>query len=164
METFSALLAICAGNSPVTGEFPAQRPVMWSFDVFFDLCLNKWLGKQWWEKWFEMPSHPLWCHCNDDTTNPLLCESNLMQYTLDIKLSFSPNNSPKTPHSLPLRVKLSTEKSNPERNTQHCDCISCYTFLCLSPLPYEYNIESISLKDTSPPIADTFDMLYMREI
>ena len=24
METFSALLAICAGNSPVTGEFPAQ--------------------------------------------------------------------------------------------------------------------------------------------
>ena len=27
MESFSALLAICAGNSPVTGEFPAQRPV-----------------------------------------------------------------------------------------------------------------------------------------
>ena len=26
METFSALLAICAGNSPVPGEFPAQRP------------------------------------------------------------------------------------------------------------------------------------------
>ena len=33
METFSALLAICAGNSPVTGEFPAQRPVPLSFDV-----------------------------------------------------------------------------------------------------------------------------------
>ena len=42
----SALLAICAGNSPVTGEFPAQRAVMRSFDVFFDLCLNKRLGKQ----------------------------------------------------------------------------------------------------------------------
>ena len=41
METIAALLAICAGNSPVTGEFPAQRPVMRSFDVFFDLCLNK---------------------------------------------------------------------------------------------------------------------------
>ena len=40
MEPFSALLAICAGNSPVTGEFPAQRPVTRSFDVFFDLCLN----------------------------------------------------------------------------------------------------------------------------
>ena len=43
METFSALLDICAGNSPVTGEFPAQRPATRSFDVFFDLRLNKWL-------------------------------------------------------------------------------------------------------------------------
>ena len=41
METFSTLLAICAGNSPVTGEFLAQRPVTRSFDVFFDLHLNK---------------------------------------------------------------------------------------------------------------------------
>ena len=40
METFSALLAICAGNSPVTGEFPAQRPVTEGFDIFFDLRLN----------------------------------------------------------------------------------------------------------------------------
>ena len=47
METFSALLAICAGNSPVPGEFPAQRPVTWTFDVFFDMCLNKRLSKQW---------------------------------------------------------------------------------------------------------------------
>ena len=46
METFSALLAIRAGNSPVTGEFPSQRPVMQSFDVFFDLRLNKWLSQQ----------------------------------------------------------------------------------------------------------------------
>ena len=41
METFPALLAICAGNSPVTGEFPAQRPVTRSFDIFLDLRLNK---------------------------------------------------------------------------------------------------------------------------
>ena len=41
METFSALLALCTGNSPVTGEFPAQRPVTRSFDVFFDLRINK---------------------------------------------------------------------------------------------------------------------------
>ena len=45
METFSSLLAIRAGNSPVTGEFPAQRPVTQSFDVFFNLRLNKWLSK-----------------------------------------------------------------------------------------------------------------------
>ena len=37
METFSALLAICSGNSPVPGEFPSQRPVTRSFNVFFDL-------------------------------------------------------------------------------------------------------------------------------
>ena len=57
METFSALL--------VTGEFPSQRPVTWSFDVFFDPCLNKWLSKQLWGWWFEMSSCPLWHHCND---------------------------------------------------------------------------------------------------
>ena len=56
METFSALLAICARNSPVTGEFPAQRPVTRSFDVFFDLRLNKQLSKQSWGWWFDLPS------------------------------------------------------------------------------------------------------------
>ena len=45
METFSALLAICAGSLPVSGEFPAQRPVTRSFDVFFDLRLNEWMSK-----------------------------------------------------------------------------------------------------------------------
>ena len=34
METFSAFLVFCAGNSPVTGEFPSQRPVTRDFDVF----------------------------------------------------------------------------------------------------------------------------------
>ena len=46
METFSALLAICVENSLVPSEFPAQKPGMLSFDVFFDLCLNKRLYKQ----------------------------------------------------------------------------------------------------------------------
>ena len=65
METFSALLAIWAGNSPVTGEFPTQRPVTRSFDVFVDLRLNKRLSKQSWGWWFETPWRPLWCQCND---------------------------------------------------------------------------------------------------
>ena len=64
METFSALLALCAGNSPVTGEFPSQRPVTRSFGVFFHLCLNKRLSKQPWGWWFETPSCSLWSHCN----------------------------------------------------------------------------------------------------
>ena len=64
METFSALLTICAGNSPVTGEFPAQRPVTRSFDVFFDLRLTERLSKQSWGWWFETPSYPLCRHSN----------------------------------------------------------------------------------------------------
>ena len=66
METFSALLVICAGNSPVPGEFPAQRSVTRSFDVFFDLHPNKRLSKQWWGWWFETPPRPLWRHRNVD--------------------------------------------------------------------------------------------------
>ena len=65
MEIFSASLAICAGNSPVTGEFPSKRPVTRSFDVFFDLRQNIRLSKQLWFWWFETPSRPLWHHGNE---------------------------------------------------------------------------------------------------
>ena len=59
METFSALLPICAGNSPVTGELTIQRPVTRSFDVSIVLCLNKRLSKQSQGWWFEAPSRSL---------------------------------------------------------------------------------------------------------
>ena len=65
METFSALLAICAGNSLVPGEFHTQRPVTRSFGVFFDLRLNKSLSKELWGWWFETLSPPLCRHCNE---------------------------------------------------------------------------------------------------
>ena len=80
MEIFSALLAICAGNSPVTGEFPTQRPVTRSFDVYFDLRPNERLSKQWWGWWFETLSRSLWRHRNEIKWNvdcvhfPRLCE------------------------------------------------------------------------------------------
>ena len=64
MEIFSALLAICAENSPVPGEFPTQRPVTRSFDVYFELCPNKRLSKQLWGWWFETQSRPLCRHRN----------------------------------------------------------------------------------------------------
>ena len=44
---------------------PHKGPVTQSFDVFFDLCLNKRLNKQSRRRWFETPSRPLWRHCND---------------------------------------------------------------------------------------------------
>ena len=65
METFSALLTLWMGNSLVTGEFPSQRTVTLSFDVFFDLCLNKWLNKPLTCQWFETPSCSLWRHSNN---------------------------------------------------------------------------------------------------
>ena len=52
------------GNSPVTGEFPSQRSVMQSFDVFFDLDLNKRSSKQSRRRWSEMPSLSSWRYCN----------------------------------------------------------------------------------------------------
>ena len=63
METLSALLALCAGNSTVTGELTSQMPVAWSFDVFVDLRLKR-LSKQSWGWLFETPSRSLWRHCN----------------------------------------------------------------------------------------------------
>ena len=58
IEKKSALLVLCAENSPVTGEFPTQRPLTRSFDVFFDLRLNKRLSKHSRDRWYETPSHP----------------------------------------------------------------------------------------------------------
>ena len=60
METFSALLALCAGNSPVTDEFPSQRPVTRNFVVFLDSHLNN----GWANNLFERLSCSLWRHCN----------------------------------------------------------------------------------------------------
>ena len=63
----------CAGNSPVTGEFSSQRPVTRSFDIFFDLRLNKRLSKQLRHRWFETPSCLSWRHCNALLISLKLC-------------------------------------------------------------------------------------------
>ena len=50
-------------RSPV--NFPhSQRPVTRSFDIFFDLRLNKRLSRQSWGWWYETLSCPLWRQCN----------------------------------------------------------------------------------------------------
>ena len=83
METFSALLALCAGNSLVPGEFPAQRPVTRNFDVSFDLSLNKRLSEQSWGWWSETPSSSLWRHSNAlidiDLSGDGSCKCTVMQ-------------------------------------------------------------------------------------
>ena len=90
METFSALLAICAGNSPVPGEFPTQMPVTRNFDVFFDLRPNKRLSKQWWGWWFEMLSCPLWRHSNDDVAQVWQSPNQLSNTVWLMKCDISP--------------------------------------------------------------------------
>ena len=61
---FRATGPLCAGNSPVTIEFPSQRPLTRSFEVCSVLCQNKRSSKQSRRRWFETPSRPLWRHCN----------------------------------------------------------------------------------------------------
>ena len=85
MERFSALLAICAGNSPVTGEFPAQRQVTRSFGVSFDLRLNIRLSKQSWGWWFETPSRPLWRRCNVLVKSTIPKATNVMNNVLVLR-------------------------------------------------------------------------------
>ena len=55
---------LLCGEFTGPGEFPTQRPVTWSFDVFFDLRLGKRLSKQPRGWWFETSSWSLWRHCN----------------------------------------------------------------------------------------------------
>ena len=67
MEAFSAnYWAFGRLYGEFTGDrwIPRTRPVMWSFDYFFNLHPNKRLCKQWWGLWFETPSCPLWRHFN----------------------------------------------------------------------------------------------------
>ena len=68
-ERFSTLLDLCAGTSPGTGEFPSKRLVTWSFDIFFDLPLNKRLSKESRRRRFETPPRSLWHHCNEWLSN-----------------------------------------------------------------------------------------------
>ena len=69
---FRVTCLLC-GEFTGPGDFPTQRPVTQSFDVFFDLRLNKRLSKQPWSWWFETPSLSLWRHCNGCTQNRLSC-------------------------------------------------------------------------------------------
>ena len=63
MKAFSALLDLCAGNSPVTGKFPSQRPVTLNFDVFFWPApwINGWVNNREAGE-FVTPSRSLWRH------------------------------------------------------------------------------------------------------
>ena len=87
METCSALLALCVGNSPVTGEFPSQRPVTRGFDVFFYLGLNKRLSKHSQSRRFVTPPGSLWRHCSGQHLGTMISVSDIM-HRLEYQLYF----------------------------------------------------------------------------
>ena len=58
------------GEFTGSGEFPTQKPVTRSFDVFFGLRLNKRLSKQPWGWWFETLSWSLWRQYDVTQTMP----------------------------------------------------------------------------------------------
>ena len=66
-DIYSALLALCEENPPVTGRFPSEMPVPRPFDVFFDLRPNKRLNNQSKHRWFDTPSRSSIRHCNYKT-------------------------------------------------------------------------------------------------
>ena len=98
METFSALLTLCAGNSPVTGEFPAQRPVTRSFGVFFDLHLNKRLSKQSWGWSFATPlrNYDVTLMVSEIWWRHLICDTNYnaVDFTTTRKLAKCSETTP----------------------------------------------------------------------
>ena len=96
METFYALLALWEGNPSVTGGFPSQRPVTRSFDVSFDVHLNKRLSKQSRCWWFETP----WRHCNDNL-------STLRSY-MSLKYSFLEEKDPFISHVQYQHIEVET--------------------------------------------------------
>ena len=121
METFSALLGICAGNSPASGEFPAQRPVTRSFDVFFDLRRIEQLNKQPWGWWFETLSRPSWRHYNDisltrqfrsQVESIWLLKSHVMHYCDPIRVPWSLKLSTTRLFFVQQRVRADKTKEN----------------------------------------------------
>ena len=55
-------------------------------DVFFDLCLNKQLSKQSWGWWLEMPSCPLWRHCNEKYVDDIL---DMWMFLLSVRVNLN---------------------------------------------------------------------------
>ena len=65
-KNISTLLALCGGNSPITSEFPSQRPLTRSLDVFLN---NRDPGD-------------LRRHCAHNDVTVMFCDTNLHQIYL----------------------------------------------------------------------------------
>ena len=132
MKTFSALLALYAGNSPVTGEFPAQRPVTRSFGAFFDLRLNKRLSNN--------------RDAGDLRRNRAHCDITVMEHS-----DSSPNNG----HQIDQPYSLDTYSNILDNFGKCTQTIVLLLFIaCKSiqnwKLPWAPNIQHVGSWSTSP--------------
>ena len=126
------LLALCVGNSPVTDEFPSQKPVMQSLNIFFDLRLHKRLSKQSRCRRFETPLCSLWCDCNVRSIS--LCyqvESNISIIHLRCK-SPPPQKNPKKTTTLQRQLVLDNSFTF-HFSLSFSDNISLWIWICVIP-------------------------------
>ena len=150
-------------RTPDTGEFPVQRPVPQSFDVFFDLCLKKRLSKQSWGWWFETPSRSLWRHCNSEAEGQTFgCKYlyNKSLYFSDHKILKQVTCSPRFVWKagmvsywcqfLKLYINLQCPRFNLNQHLhlrQHAlfICILLYAYTCIHAYIYTYTPPTKSL-------------------
>ena len=138
METFSALLALCAGNSPVTGDFPSQRLLTQSLDVFFDLCLNKRLTKQSWGWWFEIPLRSFWHHRNGILISTRRDRHLLSKTKHGNRWRMSQPSEKNTCRQIHIRCALTVLKHH-AGSTGICVSAFCYNLTKKSMLPTNFN-------------------------
>ena len=109
------------------GEFPAQRPVTRSFDVFFDLRPNKRLNKQPWVWWFETSSWSLWRQCNVSlcTSSVLINDRKCLSLAgRQAIIKTDDTFSPITPQATEKKSKLTNHL------WRHCPQDFCLWFIC----------------------------------
>ena len=151
MLNFSALLAICAGNSPVNGEFPSQRQVTRHFDIFFGPRLNKRLSKQRWGWWFKTPSCPLWHHCNDACQATLVTK---IARSLAVMVSGERQRASQVLYReilyIEIRSWLSIKYTNIHKWPTHFVTYECTKLLCASPTKFYH--DSFSFKENTYPV------------
>ena len=167
METFSTSLAVCVGNSPVISEFPAKRPMTQSFDVFFDLRLNKRLSKQSWGWWFDMSWSILQCHCNVIMLYALFYLSHCLHICIILPFSLPPymhystfltasmfylSHCPHIPNVLPFLLPPYVQGSVFPASRWYAIKPHCFT-LCCVPQNWKYHcIYNSNQKDKFPEI------------
>ena len=114
------------------GEFPAQRPVTWSFfDVFFDLRLNERLSKQPWGWWFETPPWSSWRQCNV-WRNDVIQDGWQDLSALYVRYSYSAVNFVKNPHNRhPINIECFVSSEPDLRLPLSLQCCRWYSETCL---------------------------------